>query len=178
MGKLIILKDKITGESIYPRTPAVTVISESGGSNILGYMESKVDDIEENMSISNSKIQTSLDNIKNLKNLTNSTIKNKNLSREVVHIQENKNSLDSLQEKNDILSENIKNTGVNKSIVTTETEVLQKTTEIINNKSCIKFDKTPQHSPNGRQVIIGEDGYLYVGVGGVWYRSIDSFSRL
>ena len=173
MGKLITLKDRITGESIYPNIPVTAVINEENGSNILGEVESKVGEIDKSLNTSLSNITTSLDRIKKLEGLDASK-EEKELALNIVRIQENKRNLETLQTQNSSINSKLKNY-IEKSEVLKNTEVIEEVTDQFDNRVYIRSGNTPTFAPNRRQIRIGTDGHLYVGIGKLWYKSVKTF---
>ena len=168
MGKLITLKDKITGESIYPNIPTTAVINMNG-SNILGEVESKVGKINKSLNNAISSIITSLNKIKNLEGLDTSK-KEKNLALNIVRVQENKKDLEIIKTQDTSINNKFKDS-VEKSEVSTENEVINSTVDYFDNRVYIRSGKIPTSASSKRQIRIGTDGYLYISIGKIWYKS-------
>ena len=168
MGKLITLKDKITGESIYPNIPTTAVINMNG-SNILGEVESKVGKINKSLNNAISSIITSLNKIKNLEGLDTSK-KEKNLALNIVRVQENKKDLEIIKTQDTSINNKFKDS-VEKSEVSTENEVINSTVDYFDNRVYIRSGKIPTSASSKRQIRIGTDGYLYISIGRIWYKS-------
>lgn len=168
MGKLITLKDKITGESIYPNIPTTAVINMNG-SNILGEVESKVGKINKSLNNAISSIITSLNKIKNLEGLDISK-KEKNLALNIVRVQENKKDLEIIKIQDTSINNKFKDS-VEKSKVSTENEVINSTVDYFDNRVYIRSGKIPTSASSKRQIRIGTDGYLYISIGRIWYKS-------
>lgn len=176
MGKLITLKDRITGESIYPNIPVTAVINEENGSNILGEVESQIRGIDKSLNTSLSNITTSLDKIKKLEGLDASK-EEKELALNIVRIQENKRNLETLQIQNSDINNKL-NDYIEKSEVLKETDIIEKVTDQFDNRAYIRSGGAPTSAPNRRQIRIGTDGHLYVGIGKLWYKSIKTFTAI
>lgn len=176
MGKLITLKDRITGESIYPNIPVTAVINEGDGSNILGEVESQVREIDKSLNTSLSNITTSLDKIKKLEGL-NASKEEKELALDIVRVHENKRNLETLQTQNSSINNKLNDT-IEKSEILNETSVIEKSTDNFDNRVYIRSGKVPTYAPNRRQVKIGTDGHLYVGIGKFWYKSVKALTIL
>lgn len=168
MGKLITLKDKITGESIYPNIPTTAVINMNG-SNILGEVESKVGKINKSLNNAISSVITSLNKIKNLEGLDTSK-KEKNLALNIVRVQENKKDLEIIKIQDTSINNKFKDS-VEKSEVSTENEVINSTVDYFDNRVYIRSGKIPTSASSKRQIRIGTDGYLYISIGRIWYKS-------
>ena len=172
MGKLITLKDRITGESIYPNIPTTAVINKNG-SNILGEIESKVGEINKSLNNALSSITTSLNKIKKLEGLDISKDE-KDLSLNLVRIQENRKELEVIEEQNAKIDNKIKE-GIEKSNVSTESSTINNVIDYFDNRIYIRSGKAPTSNPNKQQIRVGTDGYLYISTGKVWYKSKKAF---
>lgn len=172
MGKLITLKDRITGESIYPNIPTTAVINKNG-SNILGEIESKVGEINKSLNDALSSITTSLNKIKKLEGLDISKDE-KDLSLNLVRIQENRKELEVIEEQNAKIDNKIKE-GIEKSNVSTESSTINDVIDYFDNRIYIRSGKAPTSNPNKQQIRVGTDGYLYISTGKVWYKSKKAF---
>lgn len=175
MGKLITLKDKVTGESIYPNIPVTAVINEEKGSNILGEVESQVREIDKSLNTSLSNITTSLDKIKKLEGLKDANKGEKELALDVVKVHENKRNLETLQTQNSSINNKLSDT-IEKSEILNETGVIEKSTDKFDDRIYIRSGNVPTYAPNKRQVKIGTDGHLYVGIGKFWYKSVKALT--
>ena len=172
MGKLITLKDRITGESIYPNIPTTAVINKHG-SNILGEIESKVGEIDKSLNNALSSITTSLNKIKKLEGLDISKDE-KDLSLNLVRIQENRKELEVIEEQNAKIDNKIRE-GIEKSNVSTESSTINNVIDYFDNRIYIRSGKAPTSNPNKQQIRVGTDGYLYISTGKVWYKSKKAF---
>lgn len=168
MSKLITIKDRITGEEVYPTIPVNSAIDETG-SNILGVVEKKLDVLQNNVNQVKSSSITLLGKIKTNPELSN---KEKRLSAQVNQIHQNNQNLNLLKDAQTTITSNLSVDNISKDddIYTTE-DVMRSEEIILESRSYLTFDKVPKYAPKGRRILIGEDGYLYIGINKVWYKS-------
>lgn len=176
MGKLVILKDSITGESIYPQIPITSTINEDNGSNILGHIESEINNINKSLEQSTTTVQTTIDKIKRLEGIEASRSEIE-LAKNIVRIQENKKNIELLNTKNTQLGSKL-NDCIEKSTTPTNNMAVDNVFEQFDSRCYIRSGRTPVYAPSKRQIKIGKDGYLYIGIGKIWYKSVNPLQKL
>ena len=168
MRKIVTLKDKITQEDIYPIVPDKAVIDKNG-SSILGVLDSEAREVFDKMMVSEIKIDSSLNSISGLEGLSLSDNKIKDLADLVVQVERNKEKIELL---NEVLVKigDLLDTGISKSElgIYENPELIEKVDTEIIKKTYIKFG-TPEYKPKGKELRIGDDGKLYIGLNGLWY---------
>ena len=168
MRKIVTLKDKITQEDIYPIVPDKAVIDKNG-SSILGVLDSEAREVFDKMMVSETKIDSSLNSISGLEGLSLSDDKIKDLADLVVQVERNKEKIELL---NEVLVKigDLLDTGISKSElgIYENPELIEKVDTEIIKKTYIKFG-TPEYKPKGKELRIGNDSKLYIGLDGLWY---------
>jgi hypothetical protein len=94
------------------------------------------------------------------------------LSAQVNQIHQNNQNLNLLKDAQTTITSNLSVDNISKDddIYTTK-DVMRSEEVILESRSYLTFDKVPKYAPKGRRILIGEDGYLYIGINKVWYKS-------
>ena len=166
MGKIIELKDKITGETIYPITQSDLVLDDKGG-NVVGYLEKTSSEITNNCDNALGNIEQSLSSIKQLKGKITSDEGEKVLAETITEFYSISQDLDNLHQLDQIITKYLNNS-IKDEDVYSDYRAKQLIDNVLRQVSYIPKNK-PTKAPKGKELRLDEEGNFYIGIDGVWY---------
>lgn len=166
--KLITMLDPITNDPIYPTTSASLVLNQNG-SNIHGIFTKQTETIKSGLKDSIGEIKQTNRAISKLLYLSTSTREQKELADRVVQSSLNlskagklENTVRELEEKATTLIKKTSDEIYNSS------GLIDLVRTVFGSKNFITYG-TPKYAPKGKEIRVGIDGKVYIGLYGIWY---------
>lgn len=169
MAKIIKMIDPNTQEQVYPTTSSTLVLNKNG-SNIHGIFDKKTDSMMNSVREGVGEVGQSIESIKNLSGMSSISDSIKRLANNVVQIQSNSvklNIASNLVEQITPRIEGIVSDDIRDQVYKSE-ELVDLVDNSLNTRVQI-IQGTPQTAPRGKELRVGDDGKLYIGLEGVWY---------